>query len=388
MQKIKSYVGYYLFPYECIEKGSDIILYGFGKAGRQYYQQIQENKYCNVRYAVDETIGRKKVFDFVREPGSLQLEENVKVVIAIQSADAAAQVVNFLHKKGYSDSSIVNVHHVTTFPYTITGNTPSGIQKWISADEARCEYGENFFADWRELAEAFKIHTFQGQHFVRRGRDNDGGYIMCHPYKSSNAKIAYSFGINDDVSWDDDMADEGFDVYMYDHTIDRLPHERKRFYYFKKGISQTSEPGEMLDTLENIIRMNRHLDKDNMILKMDVEGAEYGAILNADDTIFQKFDQIVMEFHNLLNVTGQETIIPAIEKLSSIFAAVHVHANNYGNVVYVEGVPYPDTIEITLLNRSKYNLEVCKTVNLPIPLDMPCRKMDDDIILGDWNNRG
>lgn len=387
MQEIKYGVSYPLFPYECIEKGSAIILYGFGKVGRQYYQQIQENKYCIIKYIVDETVGKKKTIGFIRDPEFLTFEENVKVVIAIQNSDIAAQVAVFLHKKGYHSSSIVNIHHTAQFICTVKGNTFGVIQKRLSMNEAKSEYGEKFFDAWKRITEFLKIHAFQGQRFVRRGRDNDGGYIMCHNYMETDAKIAYSFGINNDVSWDDDMADEGFDVYMYDHTINKLPHERKEFHYFKKGISGTTEPERMLDTLENIIRVNHHLDNEDMILKMDVEGAEYGAILSTSNAVLRKFDQIVMEFHNLLHIAGQKEIISAIEKLSSSFAAVHVHANNTAEVVYVDRVPYPDVIEVTLLNRSKYNLEICKTVSLPIPSDMPCWKANDEIILGDWNNR-
>lgn len=57
--------------------------------------------------------------------------------------------------------------------------------------------------------------------FVRVGNAHDGGYVMLNDFAHRN--IAYSIGINDDVSWDFDMAERGFDVYMYDHTIEKLP---------------------------------------------------------------------------------------------------------------------------------------------------------------------
>lgn len=39
---------FYMFPYEMIDKGKDIILYGAGYVGKSYYRQLQENNYCNV----------------------------------------------------------------------------------------------------------------------------------------------------------------------------------------------------------------------------------------------------------------------------------------------------------------------------------------------------
>ena len=40
--------------------------------------------------------------------------------------------------------------------------------------------------------------------FVRVGKDNDGGYIMFDDF--DDVKVAYSAGINNDVSWDKDMV--------------------------------------------------------------------------------------------------------------------------------------------------------------------------------------
>jgi hypothetical protein len=34
---------------------------------------------------------------------------------------------------------------------------------------------------------------------------------------------AHSFGIAEDVSWDATIAERGMDVFMYEHTSDKLP---------------------------------------------------------------------------------------------------------------------------------------------------------------------
>lgn len=56
---------------------------------------------------------------------------------------------------------------------------------------------------------------------IRLGRNFDGGYVMADCF--DDVEAAYSLGINDDVSWDFDIAMRGIDVYQYDHTIDALP---------------------------------------------------------------------------------------------------------------------------------------------------------------------
>ena len=49
---------------------------------------------------------------------------------------------------------------------------------------------------------------------------HDGGYILLDDFHEGS--IAYSFGISTDVTWDKEMASRGYDVFMYDHTIDKL----------------------------------------------------------------------------------------------------------------------------------------------------------------------
>lgn len=43
----------YLFPFDKVEKGSDIVIYGMGIAGRQYLEQVRTLGYCNVVALVD-----------------------------------------------------------------------------------------------------------------------------------------------------------------------------------------------------------------------------------------------------------------------------------------------------------------------------------------------
>lgn len=43
----------YLFPFDRVEKGSDIVIYGMGFVGRQYLEQVRTMGYCNVVALVD-----------------------------------------------------------------------------------------------------------------------------------------------------------------------------------------------------------------------------------------------------------------------------------------------------------------------------------------------
>ena len=72
-----------------------------------------------------------------------------------------------------------------------------------------------------KLLPFFVTKSVLGGELIRLGRKNDGGYVMLNEFDEKME--AYSFGINDDISWDLDIANRGLNCWMYDHTIQRLP---------------------------------------------------------------------------------------------------------------------------------------------------------------------
>ena len=66
---------------------------------------------------------------------------------------------------------------------------------------------------------------------IRIGRKADGGYILLDDLK--NIKIAYSFGISREISFDKELAKKNIDVFMYDHSINHLPFENSKFHWKK-----------------------------------------------------------------------------------------------------------------------------------------------------------
>ena len=111
---------------------------------------------------------------------------------------------------------------------------------------------------------------------VRLGADNDGGYVMCEDFK--NSKTAYGFGIGNDVSWDEHIASYGINVYMYDPTIEKLPKCNNRFHFYKLGIAAEDSIKDRMCSLETLMIINGHESAEKLILKMDVEGAEWDFI--------------------------------------------------------------------------------------------------------------
>jgi hypothetical protein len=221
-----------------------------------------------------------------------------------------------------------------------------------------------------------------GGTLVRRGRVNDGGYVMLDSGLENT--IGYSLGISDDVSWDLEMAKVGCHLYQYDHTIEALPMDHPNFHWSRNGIASTSSPDGMFKSIGDLIRANGHDQRCDLILKMDIEGFEWDVLQALPREFLIQFAQIVAEFHCFTTIDedgGYGKITGALQKLNETHQLIHVHANNCGHLGLIGGVPLPDAFEVTYVRIADHQFEECRRV-FPTPLDMPCSPDAADFYLG------
>lgn len=236
---------------------------------------------------------------------------------------------------------------------------------------------------YRMLLQEIQVVNPIGKSFCRIGRENDGGYLMLNDFRGN---IAYSFGINNDVSWDEDVANRGYDVYMYDHTIDALPYERKEFHWFKNGLADKMGQEPTLQFLEWYLWKNEHMHEEHMLLKMDVEGAEWGALEQVNPVLLMQFDQIVLEIHDLIKAhTDQKRmqILSVLHKLNQTHYMVHVHGNNNSGAITLAERLIPDVLEVTFVNKNLVSVDTEAVVMLPRELDQPNDPYRQDYVLGE-----
>lgn len=378
---------YQLFPFEKIRHGDEIVLYGFGKIGRRYLSQIEETGYCRVKYIIDQRASEYKGFRIpVHTIDFLDSDEKVPIVISVYSETKRNDIVAALTHKGIcKEQLVIGNHRVAVEEGSIGGSDLFQIY-YLTKTEAREKFGPGFLDFWKELGEQTRIKKVLGKQLVRVGKEDDGGYIMIDDFKPGG--VAYSFGISDDVSWDMDMSDRGYEIFMYDHTISRLPCEYKGFHFFKKGIADLLDAPRELDTLEHYLEENGHDDRSGMILKMDVEGAERGFLNLVGRGTLEKFDQIMFELHGLLSGKYDGVILSALKKLNETHEIYHIHANNHGDVAWIEDEPFPELLELSYVKKGLYRTEEAENLRYPLEVDRACLKEFPDIALGDWNRRG
>ena len=168
-----------------------------------------------------------------------------------------------------------------------------------------------------------------GKNRILIGRKSDGCYVLLDDFE--NIKIAYSFGIANMIQFDDELAKRGIDVYMYDHTISSLPYNNAKFHWSKIGICASNERTQDLKTLEDLMKENGHISEKNMILKMDVEGAEWSSLNEINEDILRQFKYIAIEYH-FLEPPKEELYYKVIKKIHKTHQAFYFRCHGRENI--------------------------------------------------------
>jgi hypothetical protein len=173
-------------------------------------------------------------------------------------------------------------------------------------------------------------------------------------------------------------------MFMYDHTIECLPAEHPLFHWKRIGVGGRSESEKRIETLTELIHANGHADATNLLLKCDIEGAEWDMYGETSNQVLRKFKQIVTEVHELDKIGDDqfaERVRRALANLTAMHRVVHVHGNNHGNSFVYGGVPLPVTLELPIMRIDVGPLKVSDET-FPTPLDMPNPPGRTDFHLG------
>nr|WP_302141821.1 glycosyltransferase [uncultured Schaedlerella sp.] len=98
----------YLFPFDKVEKGSQIIIYGAGRVGFEYYEQVIELQYCKVVLWVDKNYlnYKNKKISSITDIAKVNYDF---IVLANSSIDVKKSITKHLLDLGVPFDKIVNV---------------------------------------------------------------------------------------------------------------------------------------------------------------------------------------------------------------------------------------------------------------------------------------
>jgi hypothetical protein len=242
---------------------------------------------------------------------------------------------------------------------------------------------------------------------IRVGSAHDGGYLLPEA-ALADAQMLLSFGLW--VNWEFEAhlrrLRPGLPVHVYDHTVDArlfaqrvagaalrlarrrgsardlaqaltLPARYRRFFrgevrHFRERITgRRDDDGDA--TIDLVFE--RAGDARPVIVKMDIEGAEY-RVVDALVRHAERIDVLLIEFHDTDPL--RPVFESAMRRLLTVFELAHLHANNHAGRA-ADGLP--DVLEVTLAHP-RLGRPAQWRDRLPLPgLDAPCRLDRPDLEL-------
>ncbi len=243
---------------------------------------------------------------------------------------------------------------------------------------------------------------------VRIGSKYDGGYVLPQEILR-NIEVLISLGISIDWSFDTALKNinPNMSIHAYDHTISKEFFLKNalngifRLFTLRNGPRKCYEKFRLLNSylkffqntnIHHQERVNNAVEasydatvekifsrvqgKNNIFLKIDIEGSEYLVI----EKILEYKNQILglaIEFHETNK--NRNIFLKLVNKLLVDFELIHLHANNCGSIGDDD---LPDALELSFIAKNRVYVHGSRD-ELPIAnLDFPNdpKKIDYKII--------
>ncbi len=324
-----------------------VAIYPFGKDGLFVKQVLNQQFGITEKYLVDNNLCKYNP-NIISGRELMAIDEDTIIIVSIILPHVNSAICNELTNAHNPHLKVVNISDPIILPI------------------------KDHTAYYQELADILRVKAVKGYDYVRIGRLNDGGYAMINDFRENMS--AYSFGISDDMSWDIHLHDiSGMRVHMYDHTIPCAPTFHHGCDFYRIGLGVADDREHDLLSLLSVLKENGDMDNRNgLIMKMDIEGAEWRVLEGMPETVLQLFRQMVFEFHGMIKQDNDEDDIRlrVLRKLNTTHQVVWVHGNNCTGAVGNQEMTMPFSIEVLYLNRMHYSFED-NGVHLPLTIDMP-----------------
>lgn len=204
---------------------------------------------------------------------------------------------------------------------------------------------------------------------VRVGSEGDGGYLL--PDDLQDIAALFSPGVSTEIGFDLAVMNRGIPSFMIDASIDELVQEHPLATFEKLFLG--AETNGTFISLDDWVTQKVPGTSD-LLLQMDIEGAEYDVIMAASQNTLNRFRIMVIEFHGMHKIFRKqyfEKYQAVMEKLSKNFVAIHLHANNAAQPVSAGHHTIPPVFEVTFIRRDRFSSAVKAKRNVKHELDQP-----------------
>lgn len=213
---------------------------------------------------------------------------------------------------------------------------------------------------------------------IRIGGEGDGGYLL--PNDLDGIAECFSPGVDVIANFEKQLISRGLKCYLADYSVDSAPFNHELLTFDKKYLGL--DDNDVYMRLGTWVR-TKSTSKCDLLLQMDIEGAEYSVIADAPDEILKKFRIIIIEFHHLnrlFEFMSHDLISLAFKKILANFDIVHIHPNNCRKAIALYDYLIPPVMEFTFVRKDRLT-SVDKACVRPSKLDSPNVVGVDDVIL-------
>lgn len=228
----------------------------------------------------------------------------------------------------------------------------------------------------------------------RIGGVKDGAYLI--PDDLKNVKVCFSPGVSNRKSFEDELTtDHGITCHMCDFSSDEsklaTPLISGKQTFDKLWLEPRSGAAQI--NLQSWINKFYPGGRRDLMLQMDIEGAEYRNILATPPETLALFRIIVIEVHGLSQLNSasvlNSVLHPFFSKIGKIFTCIHSHTNNYSEefLIHEKQINLSDVLELTFIRTDIFTH--CASPNLnaalvPHPLDITNATHREPIVLGEF----
>ena len=195
-----------------------------------------------------------------------------------------------------------------------------------------------------------------GKDLIRLGAKRDGGYLV--PDDLVEIEACFSPGVSTVSEFEKDCFKRGMKIFLADKSVDKpkIGLNKNNYNFLKKYIGCYNNNDFI--TLDSWINSSNIKKNKDLMLQMDIEGAEYTSLLNISDDLLNLFRIIVIEFHDLhkfWNKGFYDIASVCFDKILLNHTCVHIHPNNFEPIDSNNGIEIPMAAEFTFIRNDRFS---------------------------------